>query len=47
MNLTTTNFIDNLKLKKEHYDFVSLRKAEEKFNFDSISLFLIAFFWRI
>ncbi len=44
MNLTTTNFIDNLKLKKEHYDFVSLRKAEEKFNFD---LFNLPFSYRI
>ena len=38
MNLTTTNFIDNLKLKKEQYDFVSLIKAEEIFNFNLINL---------
>ena len=34
MNLTTTNFTDNLKIEKTIYKFVSLRKAEEKLNFD-------------
>ena len=33
MNLTTTKFTDNLKIEKNNYTFVSLKKAESKFNF--------------
>ena len=38
MNLTTTNFIDSLKLKKEKYDFVSLKKAQENLDFELSNL---------
>ena len=38
MNLTTTNFIDSLKLKKEKYDFVSLKKAHENLDFELSNL---------
>ncbi len=34
MNLTTTNFIDHIKLDKLSYEFVSLKKAQTKLNFD-------------
>ncbi len=33
MNLTTTNFTDKLKIEKDEYTFISLKKAEKKFNF--------------
>ncbi len=33
MNLTTTNFTDNLKIEKDEYTFISLKKAESKFKF--------------
>ena len=33
MKITTTNFRDNLKVEKNSYNFVSLKKAEKKLNF--------------
>ena len=33
MKITTTNFTDNLKVEKNSYNFVSLKKAEKKLNF--------------
>ncbi len=33
MNLTTTNFTDNLKVEKKKYNFVSLMRAQEEFDF--------------
>ena len=29
MNLTTTNFTDKLKIEKDEYTFISLKKAEK------------------
>ncbi len=34
MNLTTTNFTDNLKIEKKNYNFVSLKKAQEMLDFN-------------
>ena len=38
MNLTTTSFIEKIKIKNQIFNFVSLQKISEYFKFDLLKL---------